>query len=348
MADAPIRIAVVLAGAVAKGAFEAGALQALASRNVQVVRIVAASSGALNGTMLAATVRARDLTGGTTRLVELWRDQAGWTNVFHANFHGIIARQGVSDSSRVLALLRQEIKPVPDGDDIGLRLLVAPLGGVTGTIGTRPATTYEAMREFTGADFATAASLENVFASALASSAFPLVFSPVEVPDLGPCVDGGAVNNTPVRWALDGTVRDRIDAIVVIGTNPEQRVGPPPANLHGIELASHLAEMLIGERLYRDLHEAEDVNERLANLDALVAQGVLDRAQLDRVLAAIAWDGWRRVRIIQIRPLEELPGNAFSGFFDEALREQYIAAGIARANAVLDATNSSLERRTGR
>jgi len=38
---------------------------------------------------------------------------------------------------------------------------------------------------------------------------------------------------------------------------------------------------------------------------------------------------------VQIRPLEELPGSSFSGFFDEALRERYIAAGVERANAVL-------------
>jgi NTE family protein len=336
MADAPIRIAVVLAGAVAKGAFEAGVLQALAHRNVQVVRIVGSSSGALNGTMLAAAVRARDLTGGTTRLVELWRDKAGWTDVFHASFHALVGREGVSDSTKLVALLRQQIAPMPQGDDITLRLLTAPLGGVTGNIGAMPATTYEAMIELTGADFATPASLERVFASATASSAFPLLFAPVDLPELGPCVDGGAVNNTPVKWALDGTARDRIDAIIVIGTSAEQRAGAPVEPLQGVTLASHLASMLIGERLYRDLHEAEDVNERLANLEALVTQGVLDRAQLDRVLTAIAWDGWRRVRILQIRPLEELPGTAFSGFFDEGLREQYIAAGLDRANAVLD------------
>jgi NTE family protein len=336
MADAPIRIAVVLAGAVAKGAFEAGVLQALAHRNVQVVRIVGASSGALNGTMLAAAVRARDLAGGTTRLVARWRDQAGWADVLHASLRVLATRQGVSDSSRVLALLRQQIAPMPQGDDVELRLLTAPLGGVLGTIGNQPATTFEAMIELSGADFATPESLERGFQAAIASSAFPLVFAPVHLADLGPCVDGGAVNNTPVKWALDGTVRDRIDAIVVIGTSMEKRGGAPPAELHGLSLASHLADMLIGERLYRDLHEAEDVNERLANLEALVAQGVLDRAQLDRVRIAIGWDGFRPVRILQIRPTEDLPGSAFSGFFDEALREQYIAAGIARANAVLD------------
>jgi len=247
----------------------------------------------------------------------------------------LATRQGVSDSSRVLALLRQQIAPMPQGDDVELRLLTAPLGGVLGTIGKQPATTFEAMIELSGADFATAESLERVFQAAIASSAFPLVFAPVHLADLGPCVDGGAVNNTPVKWALDGTVRDRIDAIVVIATSMEKRAGTP-GELHGLSLASHLADMLIGERLYRDLHEAEDVNERLANLEALVTHDVLDRAQLARVLVAIGWDGFRPVRILQIRPSEDLPGSAFSGFFDEALREKYIAAGIDRANAVLD------------
>jgi NTE family protein len=335
MSEAPTRIAVVLAGAVAKGAFEAGALHALAHRNIQIVRIVATSSGALNGALLASGVRTRSLPATAERLVELWRDRAGWSDVFHASFRAVTSRQGVSDRTRVLELLRREIRPSPQGDDVALRLLVSPLAGTTGVIGDHPATTYEAMLEFFGVDFATQPALERVFDAATASSAFPLVFAPVELGALGPCVDGGAVNNTPVKWALDGTEDDHIDAVVVVATSPELRT-TPPTELHGVGLALHLANMLIGERLYRDLHEAEDINERLHALDALVARGVLTQIQLDQVLAAIGWQGWRRVKLLQIRPLEELPGSSFSGFFDEHLREQYIADGIARARAVLD------------
>src|SRR5215468_7254604 len=57
-------IAVVLAGAVAKGAFEAGAIRALADADVQVLRVIGASSGALNGTVLAASVARRELQDG--------------------------------------------------------------------------------------------------------------------------------------------------------------------------------------------------------------------------------------------------------------------------------------------
>jgi NTE family protein len=336
MSDAPIRIAVVLAGAVAKGAFEAGALHELTRRNVQIIRIVATSSGALNGALLASAVRTRSIAASTNRLVDLWRDGAGWGDVFHASFSAVSHRQGLSDRARVLELLRREIKPSPAGDDIALRLLVAPLAGTTGVIGDHPATTYEAMLEFFGVDFATQPALERVFDAATASSAFPLVFAPVDLGTLGPCVDGGAVNNTPVKWALDGTEDERIDAVIVIATSSELRT-TPPSDLHGLGLASHLADMLIGERLYRDLHEAEDINARVAALTALVDRGVLTSAQHEQVLSAIGWQGSRRVKLIQIRPLGELPGSSFSGFFEEKLREQYIAAGLDRARAVLDA-----------
>ena len=334
----PLRVAVVLAGAVAKGAFEAGALQALARTNVNIVRVVAASSGALNGTLLASAVRTRSLQRGTELLAELWRDNAGWTDVFHASFHDITARRAVSDSKQVLHLLRDRIPPVDrsDAEDINLRLLVAPLNGVVGTIGDHPASTFESVRDFESADFATATALERVFAAATASSAFPFLFAPVEVDDIGPCVDGGAVNNTPVKWALEGTLGASLDAIVVIATTLELRTSPPP-DLHGLAYAGHLATMLIGERLYRDLHEAEQVNTELASLAALVERGAISAAQLDTVLAALDWSGRRPVKIVQIRPQLDLSGSSFSGFAEPALRQQYLAAGLARGLEVLAA-----------
>jgi hypothetical protein len=48
--------ALILAGAVAKGAFHAGAISVLAEREVAVTRIVATSDGALNAAVLAAGI----------------------------------------------------------------------------------------------------------------------------------------------------------------------------------------------------------------------------------------------------------------------------------------------------
>jgi predicted acylesterase/phospholipase RssA len=217
----PRTIALVLAGAVAQGAFEVGAIRALARSDAHIARIVATSSGALNGTVLAAALRRRDPIGGGEALAGLWRDHASWNEVFHTSFRDLLRGEGLSDQKRLRGLLRDHIPPSPlvEPAAINLRLIVAALRGCQGAIGARPATTFESVRDFHTEDFATAAGLERVFTAAVASSAFPLVFAPVEIEGLGPCVDGGAVNNTPMKWALDGPLGAEIDAVVVVSTS---------------------------------------------------------------------------------------------------------------------------------
>ncbi|HEX4416638.1 MAG TPA: patatin-like phospholipase family protein [Kofleriaceae bacterium] len=328
-------IAVVLAGAVARGAFEAGVIRALASADVRIVRIIAASSGALNGTLLAAAVRTGDVRGGAEALHTLWRDHAEWAEVFHPNLGDLIDRAGSSDQRKLLALLRDNVRPSQPAipADINLRIVVAPLQGTPSAIGPQAATTYESICEFDSDAFATEAGLESVFTAATASAAFPLVFAPVTVGNLGPCVDGGTVNNTPVKWAIDGALGATIDAVVVVSTSVEQPVAP--VELRGIGLIGHLAEMLTDERLYRDLRDALDVNTTLGKLAQLVQHGVIDQVQLGRVMDAIGWTGRRSVDLVRIRPVEQLSGNAFSGFFDKAVRVELLEAGFQRGQTVL-------------
>jgi Patatin-like phospholipase len=127
----PKTIALVLAGAVAQGAFEVGVIRALARADVDIVRIVASSSGALNGTVFAAGLRARDPIDGAETLARLWRDHADWNEVFHLSVRDLLRRDGLSDQTRLLELLREHVPP-SDPDDpapINLRLIVAALAG---------------------------------------------------------------------------------------------------------------------------------------------------------------------------------------------------------------------------
>lgn len=328
----PKTIAVVLAGAVARGAFEAGVIRALAEANVQISRIVAASSGALNGTLLASAVRGRDVKGAADRLHALWLDHAAWTQVFHASVRDVIHGEGISDQQKLLEILRANIAPSQPADpaQVSLRIMVAPLRGTLGDIGGIPATTYEAFQEFTAQTFASQAALEDMFTAATASAAFPIVFAPVEVGALGPCIDGGTVNNTPVKHALGDPA---VEAIVVVSTSVEDAAAP--AELHGVGLIGHLAEMLIDERLYRDLREAVDVNHALDALDQLVAGGQLSAAQRGQVLGAIGWADRRKIELVRIRPVEDIAGNAFSGFFDRDVRAELLESGYQRGLTVL-------------
>jgi NTE family protein len=329
-------IAVVLAGAVAQGAFEAGVIRALAEAEVEIVRIVAASAGALNAVVLARAVCDGDLLAGAATLEDLWRNHAGWREVFRVDLRHLLRRDGVSDQDGLLNLLREHVTPVDLAapGEVRLRLIVAPLAGRDGKIGDDDATTFEAQVDFDETAFGSRDGLERVFRVATASAAFPIVFAPVELEDLGPCVDGGAVNNTPLRSALDPAMGPAVDAVVVIATSVEHRT-VAPGDLHGLGLVGHLAEVLIGERLYRDLREAAQVNAGLRGLAHQLASGSLTAKQHADVLDAIGWAGRRAVELVRIRPTVQLEGNAFSGFVDDTLRGAQYDAGRERGRAVL-------------
>lgn len=333
-----MNISVILAGAVAKGAFEAGALHVIAERGIRVRRIVASSSGALNGTAYAAGVRACRERQATAELVDLWRERGNWGNAIHPNFLHLLGGNGLADSSNLLNLLRTNVRPCRHHTPapIDLRIVVSPLNGVDGNIGDARATTYEKPLLFKDSDFDSEEGLERVFNAAVASAAFPGVFAPVDVPGgVGPCLDGGVVNNTPVDYALDEGSDATIEAVVVIAPTPE--IMPDhDGKLAGLDLLSRLVDVLINERLYRDLREAERINEIVVGLREIARQRGWDADEIEKIKEAVGLGGKRRVQLVRIRPLAPLPGNAFTGFVDRGARVIYLEAGRDRASAVLN------------
>jgi NTE family protein len=352
------KVAVILAGAVAKGAYAAGVLQVIAEQQLDVKRLVAASSGSLNAVLYASYVRRGKAREGVEELVELWADHAGFWDVFSFDLIALLRLEGVSSAAKVRRLLRSRIAagPIPDPRPVSLRILVAPLAGVHSKridalaqaedhdplppVENR--TTYEYVCDFDQDDFDSEPKRDRVIEAALASSAFPFVFVPVEVEDprmgkLGPCIDGGAVNNAPIKWAMGGALGDQLDAIIVVAPTPE--LGPcatEAGDLRGKRLINQAATMLINERLYRDLREAERVNAQLARLEAL-APGTLTPEQLEKVKHALGWNVMKQIQVVQIRPPEELDGHAFSAFTSRTLRQRYIQIGRDCAQAAFEA-----------
>ena len=317
--------AVILAGGVAKGAFEAGALEVLTAHGIAFSSIVATSSGALNGTLLAAAVRSRRTGEAGAQLVRLWEERATWTYAFRPSLPDALALRGLLSSRPVFDLLRSEVTPFASAalDPVSLRIVVAAINGLPARLDGEPATTYEGVQSFAGASFDDPVGREAVFRAAAASAAFPVLFAPVDVPHRGPCYDGGLVNNSPVRLAID----DGAECIVLIAPYPavtRRRAAP-----RGLALFTHLAEVLVYERLYRDLADAERVNARIAGLRALD----LSADDLTRIRHLL---GWRtEAHIVYIHPDAELPGNPLAGFFSLSLRRQYIQAGRRAAESAL-------------
>lgn len=344
----PKKVAVILSGAVAKGAYAAGVLQVLAEQNVEVTRLVAASSGALNAAMYASYLRRGGERRGTEDLVKLWLDHAGFWSVFSLDLISVLRLEGVSSAAKMRRLLRSRIEVGAIGRPrpISLRILVAPLSGIHSRRIDALAraedddplppcanrTTYEYVCDFDQDDFRTEQARDRVIEAALASAAFPFVFQPIRVDPVGRCIDGGAVNNAPIKWAVGGEIGDGLDAILVIAPTPE-RDPCATEDLRGRRLITQAASMLINERLYRDLREAERINTQLARLEEL-GRGALTKDQVDQVKTALGWTNMKQVRILQIRPLEQLDGTAFSGFASRTLRKRYVEAGRVRAEAV--------------
>lgn len=324
------KTALILGGAVAKGAFEAGVLEVLSEHleRIPIVRIVAASAGAINAAAYAAGVRHGSEHLVAARLVELWQHDASWHNVLKVSPLDILHGVGIGTGNRLLPLLQRVVEDLPllRRRPIQLQLVLTALEGASGNIGEQPATTFEHVASFSDAQFDTEAGRSEVFLAALGSGAFPLLFAPVELAGVGLCVDGGLVNETPIKHAIAGR---GVQRIIVVTAEPLEFPAPEP--LRGVKLISQLAEALINERLYRDLREAQAINGYLSRLDDLADEKV----PLDVIEKVKAIFGWSPLEIVQIRPAGPLDGSAFSAFSNTAQLRAYVDAGREAARLAL-------------
>ncbi len=321
--------ALVLPGAVARGAYEAGVIEVLANSDIKIDRIVATSSGALNGLAYAAGIRGGREKEMAERLAQAWIKNGSWENSLNLNLWGLIRGRGISSKHGLMNLMKDMIQPCtnPVKIPVEFRVITTPLNGVVSRIGKNPATSYETVLKFADEDFDTQEGLDRIFNAVSAACAFPGLFEPVDVPGLGACVDGGAVNNAPIRYALEESDVNR-----VIMPVPYPAVMPPGDWTNSFSLLNHLIEILINERLFRDLKEGQNVNQEALALDDLLAKGVLNADQVEAVKNALQI---RKVDITEIRPEEAFKTSPFAGFFHQNDRKQLIEDGKNAALRVL-------------
>jgi hypothetical protein len=189
---------------------------------------------------------------------------------------------------------------------------------------------------FSDASFDSQDGLERVFVATAASAAMPVLFTPVEVPGLGPCIDGGLLNNTPILAAFGPDPDEDLDAVLVVSPTPAH-LAPPPQQHRGLRLLAHELDMVFAELIYQDLRRAHRVNEGLSRLDALAARKGWSPAEVEEIKGALGLEGARRVPVVSIRPVEGLPGTIFSGFVNRAERRALVRMGRERAAQALDA-----------
>jgi NTE family protein len=304
------RIALVLAGGGARGAYEAGVLDglapALAEHGQRPDVIVGTSIGALNGSFFAARADER-LELAAAAAVEMWRELR-WGDALRPltspaeigrllGGAGMLAHlpgadlSGLLDSAPLRATLEQRVsferitRNVQDGA-LTAAAVVATAYATTRSVVFHqggPAIEPDATRAI---DYvATELRPEHVLASAAIPGAFPAV--EIEQPQAaaGWYSDGGVRLNAPLKPALTLGA----DRVVVIGLNSSST--PAAATTHAaastrpdaIDGVAQLLQVVLADQLADDVATLATVNETLAPARSSAAAKRAGRKQRRRI-----------------------------------------------------------------
>ena len=340
----------VLSGGGARGAYQAGALRALAERweGPPFSVVTGSSIGAVNGAMVAEGLEAGDLAAAARRLDNAWRELGA---VVRLNWKGFAAaalralRCGLSPE--VLGAVRSLLDETPVaqalaryipahrrlGDYRRVELVVTATDLHAGCTVTFDRTTPEVP----------------VLDAVLASAAYPLAFPSRNIRGHWH-VDGGVFDNAPLRHAI----RRGVGKVVVIATTPGCGAGGPPAasgpfaDVYAV--LRRLWPLMLDRLLYDDLREALRVNEVVGFLEQArrAGEGGGDPLlrQLERRLGYTSGGRRKRqVEIVLICPSKELDPPGTFGFHDRRAVARALDQGYRDALEELSATGRAETRR---
>lgn len=270
-----MKIAVVLSGGGARGAFEAGVIEAFEEAGISPDIIAGTSAGAINATALAVGMPAAQLTDlwlglrskdvyrvrlDLPRALRPMRAVLGAaSNLFDPASLVIKLLESVGwtwllDTAPLRSLLEKQLGSeeirVVDGKILSVVAVEAVTGKLVRFTNTPPADRDD--DRYREVDL----TVDHV----LASAAIPVLFRPVTI-DGGVFWDGGLGANTPLGAALG----HKPDVCFVVATGAVDRTSAPPKSLS--ESMSLLVDDLLRTSLVKDLEQAERINELVRALD---------------------------------------------------------------------------------
>jgi NTE family protein len=362
------RVAVVAAGAGARGAFEAGALSVLVTwlekQRLRPTVFVGTSAGAINATLLAATAHLPAAESGK-HLLEFWRSLAV-RKVFHSPL-----RSGPGTFATYLGQLvgRAHVVSLLDTSPLvgfaektftglGEELQSNVAGGKVDALAVAATDANERTSVF--ADLAPGIPLPPAnlaraidyrattvgYKHVLASSAIPILFRPIDINGVY-YTDGGVRLNVPLAPAVAlGATR-----VVVVATHPESYPPAPrvvaqsrPPDI--VDSVAGILGSLLADRMVEDLHTLDTLNMHpdppsVRRIPRLFV-GPSTRHEIGELAARLYAErhrGRRVIRELDFRLAHALLGRAEKGdgdllsyiLFDEAFLEQAIQLGVRYA-----------------
>ena len=362
------RVAVVIAGAGARGAFEAGALSVLvpwlAENGMRPTVFVGTSAGAINAALLAATAE-REPSEAAEELLKFWRALSvrkvyrsplisgpGTIATYVGQLVGRSHVVSLLDTSPLLSFGEQVFAPYVeplrrniDSGRVQAVALVATDANERTTVfaDLAPGTRSPRGNPGRAIDYRPT---QVTFRHVLASSAIPVLFRPVEI-DGAYYTDGGVRLNAPLAPAVAlGATH-----VAVVATHPETYPTKPPRRPQSrppdmVDSMVAVLGSLLADRMVEDIHTLDKVNENVnggpGRLIPRLFVGPSTRHEIGELAASVYGErhkGRRAVRDLDFRALHGLIGAREKGngdllsyvFFDEAFADSAIKLGIRYA-----------------
>jgi NTE family protein len=312
--DAPPTVAVVLTGAAARGAFQAGALAylipALERQGLRPTIWVGTSAGSINATLWGASLHLGAQTAGRD-VVQVWRSMSD-DDVYRSLLPFALARTGLQfamgavfdrgpgttsllDTTPLQRTARQVLNTeqlaanVTDGllASVGVATTRMPTDSQDETVGAASGRSVLFLDETAAGDYVgdPGRALDVVRGpitaeQVLASSAIPVAFPPIRItaPEqaAGWYVDGGVRLNAPLQPAV-GLGATRILLISATSTTYSPPPAPAPTGRTQdiADAAAQVLHAILGDRMVEDLTTLRRMNRLLAQAESAGRPGLL-------------------------------------------------------------------------
>lgn len=330
------KLALVLSGGGAKGAYEAGALSTIAKQSADIKIVTGASIGAINAAIFACTYEETgDQRQAAEKVKDLWLD-IGPLFRFHTgvvilklllsalrNWSLSVPALFSFDSLVSTHVIRQKVDElIPDIKISQLERIDLSINGTNLTTGR----TVSFNRKNDA----------NIRDAVMASSCLPILFPPVQINGES-YVDGGVFNNTPLKDALVlGATRAIIVALKPKDSDVYRSEIVDEESYESVfNVSTRLVELILDKIMYEDLKNARRTNAIISVIRQMEAQ--VPSEVLERLKEAIAYHKFdrikretrtkREVELVDIAPSGRLDPPGTLGFDDAASIRRLIEMG---------------------
>lgn len=321
------KVAVVLSGGGAKGAYEAGALKSIVRSTQDIHIMTGASIGAINAAVFAWEYeKTNDMFAAAEKVKSTWSELDGlfklsaWSIVLKVIRSWFDTRSPVNFPAFVdNTLIREKVK-----DLIPPHVKISDIKRIELAINATCLTSGKTV-SFTRDNDA------YLYEAVLASSCIPLIFE-TQVIKEGYYVDGGIFNNTPLRDALIAQATD----VIVVELKPRTKDLyfetihdlAPFGNVY--QVGSRMIEMITDKIMYEDLKNARRINDIIDVVQALERAGE-NREIIDNLKNSIGYQRngqvKRHVNFHEIAPSKRLVPPGTLGFENKSAIEEIIRLG---------------------